>query len=456
MQFFKKVTGGGTVVMGRKTWESIPARFRPLPGRRNIVLSSSLEAPADGGYEVAPTLLAALILAASEKTAVEDSGDSKKTSDAVGASQKCFLIGGVASIDEALVKYRHLCDGVYATEMTGDYDTDTKISLSWLPLCTHEDLSPPVGDAALRYRRRLYRFHPSAAVAQEEPYLDLVRRVLLEGEVRGDRTGVGTRSLFGQRMVFDISDSLPVITTKKVLVSKVLGELLWLISGSTAVADLQARGIHFWDANSSREFLDKRGLTDYKEGDLGPVYGFQWRHFGAAYAGCDADYSGQGQDQLAEVVRLIREDPYSRRILLSAWNPQDLAKMALPPCHLLAQFYVREDKYLDCQLYQRSGDLFLGVPFNITSYSTLTYMLAHITGYKPGRFTHVLGDAHVYLNHIEAANKQLARTPRPFPRLVFKGRENGEKITEIDQFAQDDFILLDYHPCGFIRAPMAV
>lgn len=459
MRFFKEVTSGGTVVMGRKTWESIPAKFRPLPGRRNIVLSSTLTAPKGGDFEVSPSLLHALSLAAKERECVADvSSDAEvsKHGDSQEEERNCFLIGGVDSINESLERFSHLCDGIYATELKGTFDTDARISLSWQSRCTREDIAVTLEPEGHSYCRRLYRFTGAAAVAPEQPYLDLLTRVMAEGEERRDRTGVGTRSLFGERMVFDISRTLPVITTKKVLVSKVIGELLWLISGSTAVADLQKRGIHFWDANSSRDFLDKRGLAHYKEGDLGPVYGFQWRHFGAEYDGCDAEYNGKGEDQLQEVVRLLREDPFSRRILLSAWNPSDLKKMALPPCHLLAQFYVREEKYLDCQLYQRSGDLFLGVPFNITSYATLTYMLAHVTGLLPGRFTHVLGDAHIYLNHTDAVEQQLSRTPRPFPRLLIKERDDGTTIAEIDDFNADDFQVIGYSPCAFIRAPMAV
>jgi len=243
----------------------------------------------------------------------------------------------------------------------------------------------------------------------------------------------------------------PVITTKKILVDKVIGELLWFVSGSTSVADLHKRNIHFWDANGSREFLDRTGLYSYEEGDLGPVYGFQWRHWGAEYVSHTTDYAGQGIEQLAEIVRLLKEDPNSRRILLSAWNVGDLKKMALPPCHVMAQFSVRNKTFLDCQLYQRSGDLFLGVPFNITSYCALVHMLAHVTALKPGRFVHVIGDGHIYKNHIDAVNIQLLQSPRPFPHLSL-----SRPVNSIDDFSEQDFVIDDYQPAPFIRASMAV
>jgi len=285
----------------------------------------------------------------------------------------------------------------------------------------------------------------------EENYLSLVRKIITEGELRDDRTKVGTVSLFGQTMRFDISQSVPVLTCKKILWKKVISELLWMISGSTFVGDLQKRGVNFWNPNSSRAFLDSRGLTHYQEGDLGPVYGFQWRHFGAEYKGYEHDYSGQGTDQLQQVIDLLKTDPTSRRIILSAWNPADTDKMALPPCHMMAQFYVSEGRKLSCHLTQRSGDMFLGVPFNIFSYTVLTYILAHLTGYEPGELIHTLGDAHIYSNHVESAKLMLSRTPRAPPKLLIT-----RTVESVDDFNLGDFKLSGYSPHGFIAAEMAV
>ena len=248
-------------------------------------------------------------------------------------------------------------------------------------------------------------------------YLNLLRYVMDKGVLRTDRTNTGTRSVFGTQMRFSLANGvIPLLTTKKVFWRGVVEELLWFIHGCTDGRVLKEKKIHIWDGNGSREFLDKVGLTDYEEDDLGPIYGFQWRHFGAEYSHRDADYSGQGVDQLQEVIHLLRTDPYNRRIMLSAWNPCALRKMALPPCHVLSQFYVQNGR-LSCQMYQRSADMGLGVPFNIASYSLLTILLAHIVGLQPGEFVHVIGDTHVYINHEDALREQIEREPRAFPTV---------------------------------------
>ncbi|PIK56412.1 putative thymidylate synthase [Apostichopus japonicus] len=239
----------------------------------------------------------------------------------------------------------------------------------------------------------------------ENQYLDLIREIVNKGKIKGDRTGTGTKSIFGCQSRYNLRDQFPLLTTKSVFWRGVAEELLWFIKGSTSAKSLTEKKVHIWDANGSREFLDKRGLSHYEDGELGPVYGFQWRHFGAEYKGLDHAYTGEGVDQLQEVIETIKTNPDDRRIILTAWNPTDLPKMALPPCHAFAQFYVCDGE-LSCQLYQRSADMGLGVPFNIASYALLTYMIAHVTDLKPGDFIHTLGDAHVYLNHIEPLKKQ--------------------------------------------------
>lgn len=290
----------------------------------------------------------------------------------------------------------------------------------------------------------------------ERGYLDLCKRIIEEGEFRADRTGTGTYSLFAPpQLRFSLEgDELPLLTTKRVYYKGLLHELLWFVSGCTDAKKLSEQGVKIWDGNGSREFLDKLGLTDRKEGDLGPVYGFQWRHFGAEYKDCETDYTGQGVDQLKQVIDKIKNSPYDRRIILSAWNPKDMPIMALPPCHMFAQFYVsfRDEKpRLSCQLYQRSCDMGLGVPFNIASYALLTKMIAHVCDMECGEFVHTMGDAHIYKDHVEALKTQIAREPGTYPKLRF-----ARKITDIDDFKFEDFILEDYNPQAKIEMKMSV
>ena len=291
----------------------------------------------------------------------------------------------------------------------------------------------------------------------EDAYLRLVRDVLDRGERREDRTGTGTLSLFGTQSRYDLSNgTVPLLTTKQVFVSSIIKELLWFIKGSTDSKDLSSRGVKIWDANGSRAFLERCGFNDREEGDLGPVYGFQWRHFGATYKTCGSDYTGQGVDQLRELIEQIKTTPGSRRLILCAWNAADIPSMALPPCHCLAQFYVHGGAHsrprLSCQLYQRSGDLGLGVPFNIASYAILTHMIAQVTGMQAGELVHTIGDAHVYLNHVDALEKQLKRKPlNQFPTLHFK-----RDVKDINDFAYDDFEIKDYKHQGKITMKMAV
>ena len=301
----------------------------------------------------------------------------------------------------------------------------------------------------------------------EKLYLDQLKQILRRGVLRRDRTQVGTLSTFGAQMRFDLRRSFPLLTTKKMYWLGVVEELLWMCRGETSAIALNKKNVFIWDKNSTREFLDRRGLNEYQAGDLGPVYGFQWRHFGAKYAGCDAQ-KYEGVDQLRNCIDLIRRDPYSRRIIVSAWNPMDLDRMVLPPCHLLFQFYVHQGE-LSCQLYQRSADMGLGVPFNIASYSLLTYIMAYLTDLRPGKFlflfflsfadsffsgefVHSIGDAHIYMNHVEALEEQIKREPRPFPKLSI--RPGCEK--ELEKFKFEDFILTDYNPYPPIKMDMAV
>ena len=261
-------------------------------------------------------------------------------------------------------------------------------------------------------------------------YLDLLREVIDSGVDRDDRTGTGTRSLFGRQMRFDLQQGFPLLTTKKLHVRSIIYELLWFLRGDTNIAWLKQHGVSIWD-----EWADATG-------DLGPVYGRQWRSW----------ESGDGAtiDQIDWVQREIRQNPLSRRLIVSAWNVGQLDRMALPPCHLMFQFYVAQGR-LSCQLYQRSADLFLGVPFNIASYALLTMMMAQATGLQPGEFVHTFGDVHLYSNHFQQAAEQMGREPRPLPKMQLSGKRHS-----IFDFQYDDFQLVDYQPHPHIKAPVAV
>ena len=261
-------------------------------------------------------------------------------------------------------------------------------------------------------------------------YLDLMRHVMQHGARKEDRTGTGTLSVFGHQMRFDLTQGFPLLTTKKVHTKSIIYELLWFLRGDTNIRYLKEHGVSIWD-----EWANENG-------DLGPVYGSQWRSWPTP--------DGRQIDQISQVVRDIRHNPDSRRLIVSAWNVAEIERMALPPCHLLFQFYVAQGR-LSCQLYQRSADIFLGVPFNIASYALLTTMIAQVTGLKPGEFIHTLGDAHLYMNHLEQVQTQLAREPRPLPSM----RLNPE-ITSLFDFEFDDFELLNYDPHPSIKAPVAV
>ncbi|XP_075234613.1 thymidylate synthase [Lycorma delicatula] len=288
-------------------------------------------------------------------------------------------------------------------------------------------------------------------VTDEKQYLDLAQKIMNCGSKKEDRTGTGTLSLFGEQMRFSLRDgTLPLLTTKRVFWRGIVEELLWFIKGSTDATELSAKNIHIWDGNSSRQYLDSIGLADRAEGDIGPMYGFQWRHFGAEYKDMHTDYAGKGIDQLQDVINKIKTDPNDRRILMSAWNPIDLPKMALPPCHVLSTFNVTNGE-VSCLLYQRSADFGLGVPFNIASYSLLTHMIAHVTGLKPGEFIHSIGDCHIYLNHVEPMQTQIKRPLRPFPTIKF-----AREINNIDDFKFEDIILENYKPHPKIEMAMSV
>nr|WQM86917.1 bifunctional dihydrofolate reductase-thymidylate synthase [Marseillevirus cajuinensis] len=411
---FQRMTFGRPIIYGRKTLESFPGS-KPLPKRRNIVVSRNTSLSVEGA-EVAHSIEEAFSLV-----------------DGV-----CVVIGGSEIYTQCLEQFPDLCLGVSRTLVMGKHDVDTWFSVkqtkySYLIKSSHNF------ETAMLFRKS----------EGELAYLSLLSEVLYSGEKREDRTGTGTRSLFGKNLIFEnISEKFPLITVKRMAWGCVLSELLWFLSGSTDSKMLELQNNNIWKKNSSRKFLDGRGLN-YREGDCGPIYGFQWRHWGAKYVDCDTNYRGQGTDQILSIVSSINKNPNSRRMVLSAWNVSDLDKMCLPPCHSFSQFYVRGE-YLDCHLYQRSADLALGVPFNIASYACLLSILAKTTEKKAGNLTMSFGDVHVYETHIENACKMLERLPHKSPKLTIN-------ISDETLFglSKEDFSLQGYTSCGALSFEMA-
>ena len=448
MDRFKSITDGGIVIMGRKTYESLPDKARPLRNRLNIVVSTTTSS---ADYPNTVVVVKSL----------QEALDYIPTCS--WEKKKSFVIGGAGLFTEAV--NHPACSTVYATRIGVDtWDCDVSVPkfetvvTTWIPISVSKTHS--AGDSAIPfdfvdYRNPAFdanRSHQGKMDHEEYQYLNLIKKIIAEGVLVEDRTGVGTLSLFGQSSSYDLSESFPLLTTKRVFWRGVVEELLWFVRGDTNANHLSEKGIKIWDGNGSRAFLDSRGLSHREEMDLGPVYGFQWRHFGAEYVDMHTDYTGQGVDQLQACIEAIKNNPTDRRIIISAWNPADLDKMALPPCHMFCQFNVQNGR-LNCVMYQRSCDVGLGVPFNIASYSLLTIMMAKVCGLKPGRFTHFMGDTHVYRNHVEPLKEQLARTPKPFPTLRVKEREG---IKTIDDFEPADFELIGYNPHGKISMEMAV
>lgn len=482
MKHFKDVTTKtndpnkmNAVIIGRVTYTTLSEKFRPLPGRINIVISRQANTRAE--YKIPEDVF---ICSSLDEALIFTQSETMKE-----RIESVFVIGGSQVYAHAM-KHPE-CDHLYITHIDEDYECDSffppieKESFVEDTKKREEHVDEKKGTKFVfteyaRKRMTPLPYIPTRYESEEMQYLMLVKHILENGSLKVDRTKVGTRSIFGVQMRFDLqNNNFPLLTTKKVFWRGVVEEMLWFIRGGTNCSSLQEKGVKIWSGNGSRTYLDSIGLSHYEEQELGPVYGFQWRHFGAEYIPAhrrkeDGDgmdhHQGEGVDQIKDIIHLLLTDPSSRRIVLSAWNPCDLSRMALPPCHVLAQFYV-SNGYLSCQMYQRSADMGLGVPFNIASYALLTVMLAKVTGYQPGEFVHTIGDAHVYCNHESALSEQITRTPKPFPKLyVDESKEMSadlqsedrvlNALKQLESFAFEDFRLEGYNPDSSIKMQMAV
>ena len=455
MKHFKKITTTvpeglenkgyrNVVIMGRKTWESIPSKYKPLPNRYNVIITSKSQYLNDYQQEYQDnkvntykTLQSALETIFKIKTLFK--------------LHTIFVIGGSQLYKEAI---RHKnCRSIFMTKIYKKLECDKHFPIIPDNTFTLHDVSSMMKENDTYFRYFIYNnirtcLHMRWENTQETQYLNILKDILLNGDRRQTRNAI-TLSSFGLRMEFDISTYFPILTTKRVYWKGVVEELLWFLRGSTNANELNERGVKIWNGNTTREFLDSRGLTHYKVGDIGPTYGFGFRHYGATYKGMDENYQDKGFDQIAYVLDELKNNPTSRRILINLWNPAVMEQMSLTPCACQYQFHVNDGK-LTCQMYQRSADMFLGNPFNITSSSLFTYILARYSGLQPHKLIICLGDAHIYESHIDAVKQQLSRTPRPFPILKIAD-EVPEKIEELEY---SHFQLIGYDPHSSIKANM--
>ena len=445
------------VLMGYKTYMSIPERFRPLEGRLNIVCTRSHgdEFADITQVENSPLVVCNNAVDLVAKLHKDFIGETSWIVNGIDFSdiEKLFIIGG-GQIYESLIPY---ANEVYINHILVNYQDKEGDTYSYFPSKLLKDYFKLEHSDLLTVSKKrkipfIYKYYKSKTntTSEECRYLNNLVNILIDGARRETRSGV-TISKFGLNMRFSLRDNtIPILTTKKMFTRGILEELFWFLKGDVDSKHLEDKRVNIWRGNSSREYLDSIGLNEYREGECGPIYGFQWRHFNADYKGPDATYKGTGVDQLAEVIRQIRENPTSRRMIMSAWNPVQLKDMCLPPCHVLYQFYV-DDGHLSCSMYQRSGDMFLGIPFNIASTSFLTIMLAHITGLKPGEIFHTIGDAHIYGDHISQVYKQISRKPYPFPKCYILG-----DVRNIEDFSIENFDIVGYKSHPKITAKMSV
>lgn len=470
LEFFKRNTIQQTIIMGRKTWDSL--NCRPLPNRHNIVLTRDWQNLEKSNNQIAFV------------SSLEQALNRAKT-------EEIFVIGGQKLYENTI--HHPSCQRLLITHANIDLPSDTYFpnihqqdyqETEIIPgkgtLETHQGEKHNIDYEIVEYSRNSVSniFFPLSVSGEDEQrqsftsiyegekgYLRAVDDIIENGETRYDRTHVGTQSLFGLQMRFDLKKKqFPLLTTKKMFTKGIIAELLWFLSGSTDTKRLSKQGVHIWDGNTSREFLDNNGFTDRPEGDMGPSYSFQFRHAGAKYKTAHIDYTQDPHriDQVNQVIQSIIHDPHSRRHIINLWNVPDIPKMSLPPCLFLYQFYVSQHpkhyenptgnkNYLNLSLYQRSADMGLGVPFNIASASLFTYMIAEITGLQPGELIHHIGDAHIYTDHINPLKKQIQREPRPFPQLHL-----SHQPRKIEDFYAEDFKIKGYYPYPGLKMKMAI
>ncbi len=439
LQHFRNITLNHIVVMGKNTYLSLPSG--PLKDRINVIVTSNPD-----------------IFRQHENTIFTEIKDLEEVLDYLFydfPEKTIFIIGGV----ELYKKFIPQASKLHITYI----DKAVEGNILFPPFFEHSlkqysEKFYSYNEKAF-YRFLTYEKATSQIINNDIRYLKLLYAITKMGSPKDDRTGTGTKSIFARQMRFDIKEYVPLLTTKFVPWKSCIKELLWFLKGQTDATLLQKQGVNIWNGNTSRDFLDNRGLTNYPEGDIGCGYGFQWRHFGAEYETCKNDYTGKGFDQIHYMINELKTNPHSRRIFMSAWNPLHMDKMALPPCHVSVQFYVEEKEgvnLLSCHMYQRSVDSFLGLPFNIFSYTTLTYIIAKICNMKPHELIISTGDTHIYNDHFEQINTQMQRTPFSPPKLIVNDRLSNMDIKDIKTITIDDFDIIGYYHHPALKGNMSI
>ena len=437
LKHFHDLTNGHAIIMGRKTFETLPII---LPERTHIVVTRTPSAFTTEKDVIFTTLQGVLDVVSK-----------------LPSSKKAYVIGGAAVLQALLphITRIHLtlvdktCQGeTFLPSLSPHFHTET----------CGESFYCDLEKCNVQFLKLLPTFNHDVTSSCELAYTGLLEDVLTYGSLRSDRTGTGTVSVFGRQIRFDLRTHVPLLTTKTMAWKSCIKELLWFLRGDTDATILKQQGVGIWDGNTTRDFLDKRGLQYFPEGDIGAGYGFQWRHFGAEYGTCKDDYADEGVDQIANVIESLKTDPFGRRHVVSAWNPAALPMMALPPCHVLFQFYVDAhpdsgEKQLSCHMYQRSVDCFLGLPFNIFSYAVLTHIISLKVGMRPKELVISMGDVHIYTDHVAQVKEQLSRSPQPAPILRVNPEVRDKDLRDI---TIEDFELLGYLHHPPLKARMSV
>tara|TARA_B100000767_G_scaffold262349_1_gene274915 strand:+ start:1128 stop:2561 length:1434 start_codon:yes stop_codon:yes gene_type:complete len=449
LKYFKEITTSSkkknVLIMGRVTWDSIPEKFKPLSGRLNYIISSQdLDLKKYKNTLVFKSIKNAIKFSLMNCLA-QNLGD-------------IFIIGG-SSIYTEVIKHIEI-NHLYLTRIYKDFNCDKKfMDKSFFENNKFKNLhlikvSNFQEENGLHFRFFEYSKQDKLWESPENQYLNLLKKILDEGLERDDRTGTGTLALFGERQEYNLEDTFPILTTKRIFIRAVFEELMLYLRGETDNKILNQKNIHIWDGNTSRNFLNSRGLTNYPEGDMGETYGFNFRHFGGEYINCETKYDNCGFDQVSNVINLIKNEPFSRRIIISLWNPNTNHKASLPSCLCWYQFFVDTiSKKLNLQIYIRSSDFFLANNWNICTGALLVHMICNLENieYTPGKIICITGDTHIYKNHIEQASINLERISTPFPKLIVKGKKNN-----VEEFTWEDFSLIGYEPQPNIKADISV